>query len=141
VAVKDQKKERNCHDPTHSTRRLLSPLKTAIPAQGGAIDIMIRVQGPEQPAGDKTKVTPKRLSLIVDRSGSMSGQTLQEALKCVEHIVGCITPHDRISVVVYDDDVQVLMPLGPVTSTDSLHFQQVMNSPLSYTSRLGTLEP
>jgi hypothetical protein len=26
---------------------LLSPLKSAIPAQGGAIDIMVRVQGPE----------------------------------------------------------------------------------------------
>lgn len=99
---------------------LLSPIKSAIPAQGGAIDIMVRVQGPEQPEGDKTKVTPKRLSLVVDRSGSMSGQPLHEALKCVEHIAGCMTPEDRISVVVYDDDVQVLMPLGPVTSMEAM---------------------
>jgi Ca-activated chloride channel family protein len=62
---------------------LLSPLKPAIPAQGGAIDIMIRVQGPDQPQASKDKVTPKRLSLVVDRSGSMSGQPLHEALKCV----------------------------------------------------------
>ena len=99
---------------------LLSPLKPAIPAQGGAIDIMVRVQGPEQPEGDKTKVTPKRLSLVVDRSGSMSGQPLHEALKCVEHIASCMTPQDRISVVVYDDNVNVLMPLGPVTSLDAM---------------------
>lgn len=99
---------------------LLSPLKPAIPAQGGAIDIMVRVQGPEQPEGDKTKVTPKRLSLVVDRSGSMSGQPLLEALKCVEHIAGCMTPEDGISVVVYDDNVQVLMPLGPVTSMEAM---------------------
>ena len=52
---------------------LLSPLKPAIPAQGGAIDIMVRVQGPEQLEDDKAKVTPKRLSLVVDRSGSMDG--------------------------------------------------------------------
>jgi Ca-activated chloride channel family protein len=97
---------------------LLSPLKSAIPAQGGAIDIMVRVQGPEQPEGDKAKVTPKRLSLVVDRSGSMSGQPLVEALKCVQHIAGCMTPQDRISVVVYDDNVNVLMPLGPVTAPD-----------------------
>jgi hypothetical protein len=58
---------------------LLSPLKSAIPAQGGAIDIMVRVQGPEQPEGDKAKVTPKRLSLVVDRSGSMSGQPLHRS--------------------------------------------------------------
>jgi Ca-activated chloride channel family protein len=99
---------------------LLSPLKSAIPAQGGAIDMMVRVQGPEQPEGDKAKVTPKRLSLVVDRSGSMSGQPLHEALKCVQHIAGCMTPQDRISVVVYDDNVNVLMPLGPVTSPDAM---------------------
>ena len=99
---------------------LLSPLKPAIPAQGGAIDIMVRVQGPEQPEGDKAKVTPKRLSLVVDRSGSMSGQPLHEALKCVQHIAECMTPQDRISVVVYDDNVNVLMPLGPVTSPDAM---------------------
>jgi Ca-activated chloride channel family protein len=99
---------------------LLSPLKPAIPAQGGAIDIMVRVQGPEQPEGDKAKVTPKRLALVVDRSGSMSGQPLHEALKCVQHIAGCMTPQDCISVVVYDDNVNVLMPLGPVTSPDEM---------------------
>ena len=99
---------------------LLSPLKSAIPAQGGVVDMMVRVQGPEQAEGDKSKVTPKRLSLVVDRSGSMSGQPLHEALKCVQHIAGCMTPQDRISVVVYDDNVNVLMPLGPVTSPDAM---------------------
>lgn len=99
---------------------LLSPLKPAISAQGCAIDIMVRVQGPEQPESDKAKVTPKRLSLVVDRSGSMSGQPLHEALKCVQHIAGCMTPQDRISVVVYDDNVNVLMPLGQVTSPDAM---------------------
>lgn len=99
---------------------LLSPLKPAIPAQGGAIDIMVRVQGPDQPESNKSNITPKRLSLVVDRSGSMSGQPLHEALKCVEHIASCMTADDRISVVVYDDKVNVLMPLGPVTSQESI---------------------
>lgn len=100
---------------------LLSPLKTAIPAQGGAIDIMVRVQGPEPSHDTKANVTPKRLSLVVDRSGSMCGQPLFEALKCVQHIAECMTPQDRISVVVYDDQVNVLMPLGPVTSPDAMN--------------------
>ena len=100
---------------------LLSPLKSAIPAQGGAIDVMVRVQAPDQPEGSKAKITPKRLSLVVDRSGSMSGQPLYEALKCVGHIAACMTPQDRISVVVYDDNVNVLMPLGPVTSPGAIN--------------------
>ena len=99
---------------------LLSPLKLAIPAQGGAIDVMVRVQGPEQPESSKSKITPKRLSLVVDRSGSMGGQPLHEALKCVEHIASCMTVDDRISVVVYDDHVNVLMPLGPVSSQEAI---------------------
>lgn len=100
---------------------LLSPLKSAIPAQGGAIDVMVRVQAPDQPEGSKAKITPKRLSLVVDRSGSMSGQPLYEALKCVGHIAACMTPLDRISVVVYDDTINVLMPLGPVTSPGAIN--------------------
>ena len=99
---------------------LLSPVKPAIPSSGGAIDVIIRVQGPDQPETDKTKVTPKRLSLVVDRSGSMSGQPLHEALKCVEHIASCMTTEDRLSVVVYDDKVNVLMPLGTVTSQEAM---------------------
>jgi Ca-activated chloride channel family protein len=100
---------------------LLSPLKSAIPAQGGAIDVMVRVQAPDQPEGGKAKITPKRLSLVVDRSGSMSGQPLYEALKCVGHIAACMTPLDRISVVVYDDTINVLMPLGPVTPPGAIN--------------------
>ena len=100
---------------------LLSPLKSAILAQGGAIDVMVRVQAPDQPEGSKAKITPKRLSLVVDRSGSMSGQPLYEALKCVGHIAACMTPLDRISVVVYDDTINVLMPLGPITSPDAIN--------------------
>ncbi|OQW85993.1 MAG: hypothetical protein BWK72_19525 [Rhodoferax ferrireducens] len=99
---------------------LLSPLKSAIPAQGGTIDVMVRVQGPEQPEGSKARVIPKRLSLVVDRSGSMSGQPLHEALKCVQHIASCMTPKDQISVIVYDDNVNVLMPMGSVSSPDAM---------------------
>lgn len=99
---------------------LLSPLKSAVPAQGGAIDIMVRVQAPEQTQREKSKIVPKRLSLVVDRSGSMCGQPLHEAMKCVEHIAGCMTRQDSISVVVYDDEVQVLMPLGPISSMDAI---------------------
>lgn len=100
---------------------LLSPIKPAIPAQGGAIDVMVRLQAPDQPEGSKAKVTPKRLSLVVDRSGSMDGQPLQEALKCVGHIAARMTASDRVSIVVYDDKVNVLVPLGPVSSPDAIN--------------------
>ena len=82
---------------------LLSPFKPAIPAQGGTLDIVVRVQAPDQPADQAAKVTPKRLALVVDRSGSMDGEPLQEALKCVAYIAGRMTPADQLALVVYDD--------------------------------------
>jgi len=57
---------------------------------------------------------------VVDRSGSMDGQPLHEALRCVSHIAGCMTPADQLSVVVYDSEVDVLMPLALVKSADSV---------------------
>ncbi|MHB8949871.1 MAG: vWA domain-containing protein [Rhodoferax sp.] len=98
---------------------VLSPRKSAIsPDQGGAIEVLVRVQAPDQPDDDKAKVTPKRLALVVDRSGSMHGQPLTEALRCVTHIANCLTPADQLSVVVYDDKVNVLVPLSPMKSPD-----------------------
>ena len=95
---------------------LFSPRTSAISAQGGVLDLLVRVQAPDQPADTKTTVTPKRLALVVDRSGSMDGQPLTEALRCVTHIADCLTPADQLSIVVYDDKVDVLMPLAPMQS-------------------------
>jgi Ca-activated chloride channel homolog len=99
---------------------LLSPRKSAVPADGGTVEVLLRVQAPDQSIEFKTKVTPKRLALVVDRSGSMDGQPLTEALRCVEHIANCLTPADQLSVVVYDSRVDVLVPLSPVQSPEAI---------------------
>lgn len=93
---------------------LFSPRVSAISAQGGVLEVLVRVQAPDQPDQSQVKVTPKRLSLVVDRSGSMDGQPLTEALRCVTHIADCLTPADQLSVVVYDDDIDILRPLAPL---------------------------
>lgn len=95
---------------------LLSPIKSAISAQGGVLEVLVRVQAPDAPDTAKATIIPKRLSLVVDRSGSMDGQPLTEALRCVTHIAERMTPADFLSVVVYDDKVNVLMPLTAMTN-------------------------
>jgi len=99
---------------------ILSPRKPVISAQGGVLEVLVRVQAVDQPKEAQAKVTAKRLALVVDRSGSMSGEPLTEALRCVTHIAGCMTPNDQLSVVVYDDQANVLLPLSKLSSADSV---------------------
>jgi len=100
---------------------LLSPQKQAVSATGGTLDVLVRVQAPDLPEGQPLQQSPKRLALVVDRSGSMDGQPLEEALRCVEHIATHLGPKDQVSIVVYDSRVDVLRPLGPVGSAQEIH--------------------
>jgi Ca-activated chloride channel homolog len=93
---------------------VLTPTKAAVSELGGWLDVLVRVQAPQQPEELASEPTPKRLALVVDRSGSMSGEPLDEALACVNYIASRMTPADQISVVVYDDQVNTLVPHGVV---------------------------
>jgi Ca-activated chloride channel family protein len=100
---------------------LFSPLKAGVPASGGTLDMLVRVQAPDRPANTQAQMPSKRLALVVDRSGSMSGQPLYEALRCVEYIASHLTHEDALSLVVYDNKVQVLLPLQPMREIENIH--------------------
>ncbi len=59
---------------------------------------------------------PVNLAIVLDRSGSMSGQKLETAKHAVEEAVARLTADDRFSIVVYDDRVDVVVPSTPATS-------------------------
>ena len=52
---------------------------------------------------------PVNLAIVLDRSGSMSGQKLAVAKAAVEAAIARLQPDDRFSVVVYDDVVDVVV--------------------------------
>ena len=110
---------------------VLSPQKTAVSAAGGHLDVLVRVQAPDLPENPIANHTPKRLSVVVDRSGSMDGEPLHEALRCVMHIAKHLTPKDQMSLVVYDEDVDVLVPLKPMAAVSDETY--VSNSGVTYT--------
>lgn len=67
--------------------------------------------------------SPRRnlnLSLVIDRSGSMAGAPLHHALKAAESVVDQLEPHDILSVVVYDDEVDSVVPPQAVTNKAAL---------------------
>lgn len=54
------------------------------------------------------------LSLILDRSGSMSGDKLTYVKRAAEHALRLLNESDRASVVIYDDEVELLTPSQPM---------------------------
>ncbi|QLE57863.1 VWA domain-containing protein [Nostoc sp. TCL26-01] len=60
------------------------------------------------------------LSLVIDRSGSMAGAPLFHALKAAESVVDQLEANDILSVVVYDDTVDTVVPPQPVTNKSAL---------------------
>src|SRR5262245_27498794 len=55
------------------------------------------------------------LSLIIDRSGSMSGHKLEYVKEAASHVLGLLGEQDRISVAIYDDEVGILSPNQSMT--------------------------
>jgi Ca-activated chloride channel family protein len=77
------------------------------------LDVLVRIQAPDAPA-ELPKRNPLHLSLVIDRSGSMSGQPLAEAKRCAEFVLDGLQPTDRLSVVAYDDNAETLIPAVPL---------------------------
>ena len=97
-------------------RILIQPLKPAlITGVAQKLPVLIRVQAPDAPETGKGDVRkPYHLSLVIDRSGSMSGAPLLEAVRCAKHIAERLEPTDVASLVVFDDRVKTLVPARPV---------------------------
>ncbi len=69
------------------------------------------------PAGEASlEKPPLNLAIVIDRSGSMSGQPLEEAKRAAAFLVENMRLHDRISVVTYADEAEVLVAGRPVGS-------------------------
>lgn len=74
--------------------------------------------GPALPgAGFSTGTrTPLNLCLVIDRSGSMEGAPLEYVKQACSHVVDMLGPNDILSIVTFEETVDVLMPPQRVTS-------------------------
>lgn len=52
---------------------------------------------------------PLNLAIVIDRSGSMSGEKLEFVKQALELFIGSLQERDRLALIVYDDEAQVLM--------------------------------
>lgn len=109
-------------DNNQNPHILLTPLKPALIAgMSQTLPVLVRIQAPDpDPTLHHTR-KPYHLSLVIDRSGSMSGAPLQEAVRCARYIVDQLAPTDVASLVVFDDKVKTLAGAQPVGDRSRLH--------------------
>lgn len=58
---------------------------------------------------------PVNLALVIDKSGSMNGQKLEQAIEATVMAVDYLQPGDVVSVIAYDNQAHVLVPATEVT--------------------------
>lgn len=83
------------------------------------LDVLVRVQAPDAPA-ERPLRNALHLALVIDRSGSMSGQPLDEAKRCAEFVLDGMQATDRLSVVAYDDNAETLIPAVPLHDKEAV---------------------
>lgn len=69
---------------------------------------------------ERRDLQPLNLAVVIDRSGSMSGEKLQFVKQALELFVSSLGERDRLALVVYDDEAQLLMTSTAVDSVNTV---------------------
>jgi Ca-activated chloride channel homolog len=79
------------------------------PGAGVPVDLVVEVTAPEAEPLDRM---PLDVALVIDRSGSMAGAPLENVKSAVIGLLRHLGPDDRIAVVAFDGEVEVILPLA-----------------------------
>ena len=98
-----------------------TPEKNGIVAGAeNTFEVLLRASSDQEQPNQKNKKLPLNLSVVIDRSGSMSGEPLNEAKKCDMMLVDRMSSNDQLSVVTYDSNASVVFPTTKVSRKDLL---------------------
>jgi len=82
-------------------------------AGGSRRHLLVDVAAPESPT--RQGRVPVNVALVLDRSGSMAGSKIRLGRAAAVQAVRMLKPADRFAVVIYDDEVEVLVPATSAT--------------------------
>jgi Mg-chelatase subunit ChlD len=89
--------------------------------QGRSHDTILRiqVQAPTSQTQERQRM-PLNIGIVIDRSGSMAGQKLFDAIEATKRIVNRLNTQDRCAIVTFDHRAALLADSLPVTSAQHM---------------------
>jgi Ca-activated chloride channel family protein len=106
----------------NQTKIEILPLKKGfLRAAADATHVLVRLVAPAKPADvTETPRAPLDLALVIDRSSSMSGRPIAAALESAVRIVRGLRDDDRVTIIAFDDHIEVVQSLVAVTDREAL---------------------
>ena len=83
-----------------------------MPLTGGSQVAYVLVEARPNETASQVRM-PLNFALVLDHSGSMKGAKLQSIKEAVKLVVQHLAPDDIVSVVIFDDNVRVVVPAQP----------------------------
>ncbi|NJK72029.1 MAG: VWA domain-containing protein [Synechococcaceae cyanobacterium SM2_3_60] len=104
---------------TNTIHLALTALRAAVARDRDiTLDILATIRTPEIASDIPRPVL--NLAFVVDRSGSMAGHKLAYAKQAVQFAIQQLRDRDRLSLTIFDNVVNVLLPSTPVHNPQSL---------------------
>jgi Ca-activated chloride channel family protein len=103
-----------CAKPASSVRMEAGTERQKVVARPGE-EVVVELKLTGGAAPDRAKRLPLNVAVVLDRSGSMEGAKIEKARQAASQLVDLLGPEDVFSLVIYDTEVEILVPAQKVT--------------------------